>query len=349
MCPLNGHIFCLYDKGYTNTIIKQTSYIMKKLTFTLILCSLLAVSTGYARRSSMLVASSTLTTKTIPNVGIFNAISNSGDVDVAFRQSTDGSTSVSLYGSSNLLEYVKVDNMNGTLNVRFDPPHNTVIVNERQLKLTVTSPNINSIIVSGSGDVDMYGIINTQSFIVTISGSGDFNCDRITGTSMNIMISGRGDAEIDFMKFQSVSFAGSGSGEAEMGVIEAASTNIDLKGSGDFECETIVCADVALSTSGSGDIDIESLSAKTLAVLTKGSGSVTLKGDVIDADFSTAGSGGISALGLKAINVSASNSGSGDIACYAMKSLNAKTTGSGAIMYTGNPMSKKTEGNIKTK
>lgn len=323
---------------------------MKKLSFILTLFGLLAVTTGYAKKPERIMASTTLSTKEFPGIAKFDSIRNYGDIDVNIRQSTDNSTKISLSGASNFLEFVKVENNDGTLEVRFETPRHAIVEDYKKLQLNVTCPNVSKIDVAGSGDINMYGIINVQSFTADVTGSGDFNCERMTcQNTMAVTISGSGDAQVDNLKCSMFNFTNTGSGEMEVGVLEVPMANIHLEGSGDFDCDTMISKEIAATTLQSGDIEIENLTVETLVAFTKGSGSITLKGEAMDVDLETAGSGGISAIGLKSVSVEARSGGSGDITCYVLKSIDAKTSGSGTIMYSGNPMEVKTEGRIKTK
>ena len=180
---------------------------MKKLSFILTLCGLLTVSTGLAKTPETITASPTIATKEFPDIARFDSIANYGDIDINLRQSTDSSTTISLSGASNLLEFVKVKNNDNTLEVRFETPRHAIVEDNNKLQLNVTCPNIGKVNVAGSGDINMYGIVNVQSFIADISGSGDFNCERITcPNTMTITLSGSGYGQVDNLQCSTFNF-----------------------------------------------------------------------------------------------------------------------------------------------
>src|SRR4030042_1194607 len=122
------------------------------------------------------------------NTASFNQIENSTGADVIYRQSDD--VSITVVAESNLLGHIVTESVNGNLKIRMDPWNACLDYNERPV-ITVTSPELKNIVLSGSGNIGING--NGENGHLRISGSGNINSDEFLLNSATETISGSGN------------------------------------------------------------------------------------------------------------------------------------------------------------
>lgn len=238
-------------------------------------------------------ASKNYVTKQI-KVSDFDQIAVSGSLDVTYTQQS-GKPKVEIYTSDNIVDLLDIYVKNGKLNLGFKK---NVKVSYNKLEIRVTSEDLNTVNVAGSGDFKFTNGLKTDQLKMNVAGSGDI-------TASNIQCSQEFTANV--------------------------------AGSGDIECKQLKAADMDISVAGSGDLKIENALVTSANASVAGSGTVKISGSADKANYSVAGSGDLYANDFKVQNISASVAGSGDIKCYAVEHLKARVSGSGTIGYKGNP------------
>lgn len=238
-------------------------------------------------------ASKNYVTKQI-KVSDFNQIAVSGSLDVSYTQQS-GKPKVEIYTSDNIVDLLDIYVKNGKLNLGFKK---NVKVSYNKLEIRVTSEDLNTVNVAGSGDFKFTNGLKTDQLKMNVAGSGDI-------TASNIQCS------------------------------QVFTANV--AGSGDIECKQLKAADMDISVAGSGDLKIENALVTSANASVAGSGTVKISGSADKANYSVAGSGDLYANDFKVQNISASVAGSGDIKCHAVEHLKARVSGSGTIGYKGDP------------
>jgi len=117
----------------------------------------------------------------------------------------------------------------------------------RQLDIKITSSNLNQLIISGSGEIDVESIFPIADLL--ISGSGSINVKTDT-PSLNAIISGSGSITVSGyadVLFQQISGSGSFNGFA----LETIEAEVIISGSGSSEVFVTDFLDVNISGSGS--------------------------------------------------------------------------------------------------
>ncbi len=238
-------------------------------------------------------ASKNYVTKQI-KVSDFDQIAVSGSLDVTYTQQS-GKPKVEIYTSDNIVDLLDIYVKNGKLNLGFKK---NVKVSYNKLEIRVTSEDLNTVNVAGSGDFKFTNGLKTDQLKMNVAGSGDI-------TASNIQCSQEFTANV--------------------------------AGSGDIECKQLKAADMDISVAGSGDLKIENALVTSANASVAGSGTVKISGNADKANYSVAGSGDLYANDFKVQNISASVAGSGDIKCHAVEHLKARVSGSGTIGYKGDP------------
>lgn len=138
-----------------------------------------------------------------------------------------------------------------------------------EITIYITTPEINGLGVSGSGDIIAEGTIKTKILDLGVSGSGNIRLSELSAEQVKGTISGSGDIVL-------------------AGKDAAQDLSIAISGSGSLKAMNYSADDVSVKISGSGNVDIEA--NKNLYIRIAGSGNVTYKGRPL-IDQSIAGSG----------------------------------------------------------
>ncbi len=138
-----------------------------------------------------------------------------------------------------------------------------------EVTIYITTPEINGLGVSGSGDIIAENEIKTKILDLGVSGSGNIRLSELSAERVKSSISGSGDIVL-------------------AGKAAAQDLSVAISGSGNFKGMDFSADDVSIKIAGSGNVDVEA--NKNLFVRLAGSGNVTYKGRPM-IDQSIAGSG----------------------------------------------------------
>ena len=164
------------------------------------------------------------------------------------------------------------------------------------LRIVVTSPDIESLSVSGSGDLFHEGTLHASQ-------------------DLNLKVSGSGDIRLGDIECRSFLSSCSGSGSIQTGNVTAGDGfSGTVSGSGEIDIENLtVTGNVTARVSGSGDIRLHEVSVDgDMDLSTSGSGDLLVNGRCNKVNASTSGSGNISGT-LSYTNIKTHTSGSGHV------------------------------------
>lgn len=216
----------------------------------------------------------------------FNSIELDGSFDVNLSQGT--TQNVVVKGNENIIEKLRMTVSDQTLYLSLEPGS---YINY-ELEVNIIVPDIEQIVLNGSGDIHLSTFVGISDLKVQLDGSGDI---KTTDDSV-VEVKGKGEITLE------------GSGDIDLH-LKANSVNATLDGSGDIDLAGSANSLVAV-LDGSGDIKAFDLEA--------------LKGDV-----SLDGSGSIKVFITKTLK--ASLDGSGDIEYRGEPKLEASVDGAGTI------------------
>ncbi len=203
------------------------------------------------------------------STGDYDAVSVSGWFDVDLVNGQEGE--LTLEGESNLLDYIKTEVKDGQLVIKTEKGINLKPSNWNSgIRITVPVESINSVALSGSGDIVGKTTIKTDRLITAMSGSGDITLD-VDANSVDASMSGSGD----------ITFSG-----------RTRDFEATISGSGDIKAFDMEADNVDATVSGSADIKVTA--TKMLKARVSGSGDITYKGNPEKLDTKTSGSGDIS-------------------------------------------------------
>ncbi|MCA3086141.1 MAG: DUF2807 domain-containing protein [Rhodocyclaceae bacterium] len=196
----------------------------------------------------------------------FSGISLSLPAKVTIKQGNK--EGVIIESDDNFLPLIETVVERGQLRIR--PTEKNMSFKGRSMKLNITidAINIESLSVSGSGDI-VADELNSPKLRTSIAGSGEVNIKSLTSDSVKVSIAGSGDLNLGGTTNElEGSIAGSGSIKADR--LKAKNVVVKVAGSGEA---TIWATDtMKLSIAGSGDVKYWGEAKVTQSVA--GSGSI---------------------------------------------------------------------------
>ena len=196
----------------------------------------------------------------------FDGVESAGAFDVVINNAPqDGK--IELEGESNILENIEVEVQGTTLVIKNKKGINLNF--RKPVRVTLNAQNLNSIGLSGSGNITARGIQKTNDFSVALSGSGDIETG-ISAQNTTAAISGSGNIKL--------------SGTSNK-------LKIGISGSGDVNAFGLKTTDTEIGVSGSGDVEITCTGSLSGAVA--GSGDIFYKGNPSKINVKSAGSGDV--------------------------------------------------------
>ncbi len=195
----------------------------------------------------------------------FSKVSLSMDATVYYQ--SDTGSKITLSGQQNILDAIQTDLENGTLVIKYKKK--VTIGNHLPVTVTVSAPGINTLAISGSGDIRT--LVNWEAYVASleISGSGNINLYGIQAHDLSATISGSSRITVN-----------GGSARNE---------NLDISGSGSIDLQQVLADTVYANISGSGDIlvTVSDLLDGTIS----GSGNIRYSGNpVVNSHISGSGS-----------------------------------------------------------
>ncbi|MFH6604935.1 head GIN domain-containing protein [Maribacter algicola] len=203
------------------------------------------------------------------SVGDYDGIGVSGWFDVELVDGNEGE--LTLRGEENLLEHIVTEVKNGKLSIKVEKGYNLKPTSWNEgIMITVPVESVNSIALSGSGDIVGKKTLKAGDFKTAMSGSGDITLD-VDVSSISASMSGSGDITLS----------------GNTGDFDAT-----ISGSGDIKAYDLDADNVDATVSGSADIKVTA--RKMLRARVSGSGDISYRGNPEKVDTKTSGSGDIS-------------------------------------------------------
>ena len=174
---------------------------------------------------------------------------------------------IEIHGKEDAIDRLELDVVNGLWEIEFP---NKECMKNHELKIYITVPDINSVKVSGSGDIHMDEdtIILDHALEYTISGSGRIDA-LLDVTEVNTKISGSGDLNLAGL---------------------ANKNDISISGSGKIRAFDLISTDCEINVAGSGNAEVY-VDGGILDVKISGSGKVSYKGTPNSVNMDISGSG----------------------------------------------------------
>lgn len=198
----------------------------------------------------------------------FNKIDAGTVGDIYYTQSADGKTDVQIYGPDNIVALIQVAVKDSTLLLSIDKSKK--VRNFKKMKITITSPTLNSISFKGVGDVHIDNGLTTDNLYVESKGVGDVKIKSLTCSSLNVQSMGVGNVKLAGT-VQAATLHSKGVGNIEAGNLQANIVEASSQGVGDITCNAVESINAAVRGVGSikykGNPTIKSLNKKEVGTI----------------------------------------------------------------------------------
>jgi len=160
---------------------------------------------------------------------------------------TQGSPQKVVVQAENNMDEIETVVKDGVLRIKTDNWNSKI----KGAKIWVTMPEVESLNISGSGDIVAETPINADELELKVSGSGTIDISELKGDEIGAAISGSGDIKLagsaDEMELRI-----SGSGSVYADGLKVSECGIKISGSG--SCKIDVTGELDVSISGSGRV-----------------------------------------------------------------------------------------------
>ena len=198
----------------------------------------------------------------------FNKIDAGTVGDIYYTQSADGKTDVQIYGPDNIVALIQVAVKDSTLLLSIDKSKK--VRNFKKMKITITSPTLNSIFFKGVGDVHIDNGLTTDNLYVESKGVGDVKIKSLTCSSLNVQSMGVGNVKLAGT-VQAATLHSKGVGNIEAGNLQTNIVEASSQGVGDITCNAVESINAAVRGVGSikykGNPAIKSLNKKGVGTI----------------------------------------------------------------------------------
>jgi len=162
---------------------------------------------------------------------------------------------------------------------------------EGPIRIRITMPELDSLEVAGSGDVEVGGWL-AESLEVEVNGSGSVRFAELATEELSIEVAGSGDVRVPALDAADLQVEIRGSGNVTLAGA-ADRQEIEVMGSGDVDAAELEGARVEVDVMGSGDVTVWANGQLSVDIM--GSGDVRYRGSPT-IDVEEHGSGRVRAL-----------------------------------------------------
>jgi hypothetical protein len=183
------------------------------------------------------------------SVSVFNglSLSMSADVEVFY----DSIYRIELNGQQNILNVIETYSSGNTLQIKLKRHYQ--IRKHNPIRIRVYTPKMESVNLSGSGNVSFINSFNNSNFNANISGSGSIYYKGRISNFVNANISGSGGIDINSSsQCNTANYTISGSGNLNAEWLKVESVDAKISGSGNQKIYAVNSLHAKIS--GSGDI-----------------------------------------------------------------------------------------------
>nr|MBC7612025.1 DUF2807 domain-containing protein [Pseudopedobacter sp.] len=242
---------------------------MKSFILSLGISALLAANTTNSKACVVEVCQSLHQQSETRDVKNFHAISSSGSYTVNVMMGEE--ESLSIQGDAEDINKIETVVENGVLRIRTKRNRSSWNSVGKKVTINITAKRLDGLMLSGSGILNLDGVMNSASADIQLSGSGEINADVDT---------------------QNTAVALSGSGNVNLSG-KTGSVNIVVSGSGDVKAKKLATETGNIKVAGSGNVYISA--QKDLNASVFGSGSIKYIGDP-NVSINKVGSGNVSKI-----------------------------------------------------
>ncbi|MDR2823656.1 MAG: DUF2807 domain-containing protein [Prevotellaceae bacterium] len=226
-------------------------------------------------------------TESIPFMVKTVEIQGGFDVDLQIDSVAGNVSGVEIKTDSNLIDKIVFDKSDRNLTIK--PLKNFNLEPTQRIVIHLQSSELNSVILSGSSDINFYNNFNNNDLSLSVLGSGNLNFSDLAAKNLKIAVNGSGEVK-GGGKFETTDISILGSGDVELSG-KSRYSKFQISGSGNISACELLADTVKANTFGSGDIYCNATAL--LDAKTTGSGDIIYQNEPKSKQISSLGSGDI--------------------------------------------------------
>lgn len=187
------------------------------------------------------------------SLGAFTSVSSSSVIDVVLKKGDKEQVTIEASGIE--LNKISTEVVGSTLKIYIDNKNKPWGgYNNLNVKVYVTFRDLSSLSNSGTGNMTCSDAIETTSFQIRNSGTGDLSLDNMKVQKLDITVSGTADVEVSGST-QYLEAVVSGTADLKAGSLNAEKVNLRVSGTGN--AYVLASKELTASASGTGNIYYE--------------------------------------------------------------------------------------------
>ena len=185
-----------------------------------------------------------------PTVQSFDAV----DISVSAKASISvvpGSTaSVKIEGYKNLLDHIKIKVEQNKLSIYSDVNGTWILDAHAGTVITITTPSLAALDISGDADADLHGSINGPAFALSLAGASKVIADSINATDFTTDVSGAANIVVNGGHAKHATYQLSGATKLYAFPLITSRTSTEISGAGRAEVTAYDSLDASISGAG---------------------------------------------------------------------------------------------------
>ncbi len=204
-------------------------------------------------------------TTTELHVAPFQRLILKSSIDVVLSQGAE--QKIEVVGQANLVKLISTQVVDGVWRVNIEECFRS----KKPLVVRITIPDLQEIVIKGSGNINSEGPFRTEAMDLTVLGSGDMDLDLVA-IRIKATVQGSGDV---LLKGNATSF------------------ETRIQGSGDVDALELVATDVRAAIMGTGNVAVHCTGFLDASIM--GTGDIRYRGNPTEVRQSVKGTGSIRA------------------------------------------------------
>ncbi len=168
------------------------------------------------------------------------------------------------------------------------------------IKISITVPNIHSLIGNGAAKFSVKGKFGAERLTIRGAGAATFNFGNFTCTNLSVNLSGASKFDSPAVDCDECELNLSGGSSAEINRLTCTTLDIDTSGAGNVTVGSVICNKIETESSGGSNVNISSIDSTKVECESSGAANIVVSGKCEHADYSASGASKISARNLNA-------------------------------------------------
>lgn len=237
----------------------------------------------------------TIITSTVNLNSQFSCIDAGSIFDIEIKQ---GPQKIEITSTAEMIEATRFSCRNQILGISLT--RNFRGNNIPPIKISITVPNIHSLIGNGAAKFSVKGKFGAERLTIRGAGAATFNFSNLTCTDLSVNLSGASTFDSPAVDCDECELKLSGGSSAEINRLTCTTLDVEASGAGNVTVGSVICNEIETEASGGSNVNISSIDATKVECESSGAANIVVSGKCENAEYSASGASKISARNLNA-------------------------------------------------